>query len=501
MQTIVNYNDLVHQNFSTEKFIGITLSELIADKEYTLTHVDDHITVASDEVVYSYLFDRKRYTVLDAITKAIELNNKRIERADVFGASPEEVDAAFENRITITAKAELIGEDDPRRESIVKAADKQNIDADLMPVEFKLVHANANLNKDQFLESELRAAKDTPKYKPINWSHSKTIIGVMVDSRLVNATLAEDMHIVVDGVVYELIFPEYAEEMRKRFSKGELYFSMEVWFKEAECSECHNKAASSKDYCDHLKNRFATGSTTSRILRDLIFFGVGVVENPADPEAEGLSLGTKEEKIMKEQDGVITFDSQAELDAYVADKATRAAALDRANAKVAELQSQVDALNTKIEELSAAKAEAENQAQSEVEKLAQESTAKDARIVELESELEKVSNEYREYAAVVEGEKRLAARVAELSEAGIVITDNEIGAQLQEKLSAWSDEEYNLYKGLALSAVAAKAADVNEEEVPDAPESAQVDVPTAQANAQDEGKFPALRKILKNHSK
>ncbi len=180
-----------------------------------------------------------------------------------------------------------------------KKVDKPN--EDLLYVQFVLCHEGANANKDGFLIEELRENYSTIKFKDINEEHTKKIIGCIYDSELVENeaearfTFAGGFkpHIVCSGVVYQYKFPEEAQTIRDKHEKGDLRFSMEVWFKKAQCSACDETFEHSSDYCEHLSDRFSSGSTTIRWLRDITYGGAGRVDHPADKDAVGLTVAVR----------------------------------------------------------------------------------------------------------------------------------------------------------------------------------------------------------------
>jgi hypothetical protein len=165
-----------------------------------------------------------------------------------------------------------------------------NKQKDLLYVAFKLVHTGTNRNKDTFLEDELKAATGTPVLKSLNWEHTNENIGVIYDSKFIDATEKEPSHLVVAAAVWKMKFPERAAEMVDRFTQNTLTFSMETWFEKAQCSECGKIHDKTDDVCDHLLNRFLSSSNVSRVLKDLTFGGAGVVKTPADIDAEALAI-------------------------------------------------------------------------------------------------------------------------------------------------------------------------------------------------------------------
>lgn len=188
------------------------------------------------------------------------------------------------------------------KQSLVKANKIDANSEDLLYLQFILCHEGVNANKDEFLLSELRDNSSSIKLKDINVEHSDRIIGCIYDSNLIedeaeaSFTFAGGFkpHVVCSAVVYQFKFPEEAQEIRDRHASGTLRFSMETWFKKAECSVCSNKFESASNYCEHLKDRFSSSSEVSRKLRDITFCGAAVVKSPADKDAVGLSVAVHE---------------------------------------------------------------------------------------------------------------------------------------------------------------------------------------------------------------
>ena len=373
------------------------------------------------------------------------------------------------------------------------AAGIEDVDADLMPVKFKLVHANTNKNKDTFTEAELQSAEKTPTHKPIDWQHTDRIIGVMVGSEYkegatdeASGETVEDPYLEIDGVIYKYKFPAYAAEMKQRHDDGELLFSMEVWFEEAECSVCGESFANSADYCEHLKGRMLEGSTANRILKGLTFGGAGVVDRPADEEAESVSLGAEnkeedkskeDEDMPKANEGQIVFDSDKELAEYVKVEVDKALDKVKSEADYKTLEAELTEANTKI---------------SDLEKTLEE---KDAEIAKAEEKINSVQAEFDKFKEELEKDKQVEARVSELIEAGIKFPEDE---EKKEKIVAslrnMSDEEYAQYKELIVMTAEAKKEEAKEKDE-DKPE---VDVPNPSIASE---KFSTLKTILDKTSK
>lgn len=182
----------------------------------------------------------------------------------------------------------------------------KKITKDLMYIKFELLHANVNRNKDNFLPEELKVAYNTIVNKPINWEHRPSEnIGHIYNSEYIPYEESAEAStvdiktdkIVCEGVIYKYKIPARAKEIQERHQKKDLFFSMETYFDEAECSVCGQRFDHEGAYCTHLSNRFNGGSNTSRILRGLLFGGAGCVENPAD-DAKGLVLANQKKHMI-----------------------------------------------------------------------------------------------------------------------------------------------------------------------------------------------------------
>ena len=243
-------------------------------------------------------------------------------------------------KVEILSQAELIDfkEIDESIASSAEAAlgikDKQE---DLLYVKFKLVHANTNKNRDTFLKDELVKSFKTPILKLINWNHKEPNIGVIFQSKLVEPDGNKPTYIECIGAIQKYKYSDYAKQIVERHENKKLYFSMETWFKEAQCSICDEVFKHETEYCAHLKNRFVEGSNISRKLYTLTFCGAGIVENPADVEAESLAIASQEENELnnsKAEEAKIVEYTQESVEQMVKD------AVDKA---IADLRSEYDA--------------------------------------------------------------------------------------------------------------------------------------------------------------
>lgn len=490
-------DDVLKSAGFNDHFIKIKIKDSsLFDKFYLETTADGIVKIigfdkeSAKKEVQAYLFNRDSFDVLKSIKHLVNESSASIEKDSVQWSEAKEVEDAFDHREFLYCQGSVV---ENFSKDVLAKAGLDKIDRDLLPVSFKLVHANTNANKDTFLDTELDVSKATPIHKPIDWQHTDTIIGVMVDSSKVDPVASEGdesveaSHLHIDGVIYKYKFPTYAAEIEERHQKNNLFFSMEVWFDEAECSTCGAIASNRADYCEHLKARFADFSTTTRILRGLTFGGAGVVDNPADKEASSTSLGSKvinsnikEEGNMPKTETEVVFANDADLEAYVQKRIEEITSKQAVSEKQKQLEADLTAANETIKELNA------------------QLEAKDAAITEANSKTEALQAEFDAFKNELAKDKRLEDRVKELTDAGIKFPEdaekrNKVHASIREM----EDDAYVNYKEVILESVANKEpvadpdtskADVQSDDEPP------VDVPNTKG---DPGtKFSALTNIL-----
>jgi len=394
---------------------------------------------------------------------------------------------------------QIIDPKDVDQDKLAAAGRKHNVD--LLYIRFKLCHEGANANKDAFIRDELEENFDTALFKPINWEHNKhQIIGCIYDVQFINPIEDDNAqaneqrsHIVCDAVIYKYQFPVKAEIVKDRFSKGNLSFSMETWFNAAECSECGDKFESSQDYCEHLNNRSNASSTTNRILRGITFGAAGIVKNPADVDAIGLSVA-KDEVGATLSDDMIGFmvsdiqtfdDMSAILDGFVNKfKNDDLTDQDKLDEKVKDLftkfvsitdmkeskgdssmsdtktftQEEVDALIAKA--VSAAKEEMDQEGK--LSEIQTELQSKENEVSDLKEELERAQNEFAEFKEEIEKEKKIKARLSELTSLDIKLSDERL-KKIEAQLSDMSDDAFAVFKD-SMVEIAKTVAEESEEE-------------------------------------
>lgn len=249
-------------------------------------------------------------------------------------------------KILLRAKAQLVDApvavSDDICQSIASQAGVDSVNqADLLHIRSTLVTSGANENTDVFLKDELWKARKTPIHKPSNWDHKRTkIIGHMfnveartLDGRLLDLesdqpVIAEtdeqhdgDFELIVDEVVYAFLLPEFAQEIRRRATAGELFVSMEVWFSDFDIAVWTKSGLADNDsdtvaatFADaefevlprkdneklvaSLRSSNGTGRTDDgkfigRAMRNLLFGGKGFVAMPGNPRSTIESVGGK----------------------------------------------------------------------------------------------------------------------------------------------------------------------------------------------------------------
>ena len=180
---------------------------------------------------------------------------------------------------------------------------------DLMYVRACLVTSDINDNDDIFTRADLWAARNTPILKPMNWQHDdKDIVGVMYSVEA--KTLAgrsldmasdtppeEDYELFVEAAIYKLIHADRADDIADRFSKGNIFVSMEAWFDDydygivkgnviEEIQRSSDTSFLDKQLRVNGGNGLHEANRIGRALRAITFGGCGFVDNPANKRSD-----------------------------------------------------------------------------------------------------------------------------------------------------------------------------------------------------------------------
>lgn len=192
---------------------------------------------------------------------------------------------------------------------------------DLLRMSSVLVSTGMNLNDDVFIAEEILSARDTGAHKPVNIEHDgDRIIGHMLrtfvtakdgtrieDDDIEQAlssdndeTLPTEFDITNEAVIYSFVLPEIAEDIKQKAVAGELFVSVEAWFTDFDFLVGNKVIARNSDTAPILdpilranggKGHFQ-GQKIGRVLRNIMFGGIGVVAEPANPESVIKSVGS-----------------------------------------------------------------------------------------------------------------------------------------------------------------------------------------------------------------
>ena len=206
------------------------------------------------------------------------------------------------------------------------ASDAKASQEDCLYMKSVLVSTGQNKNDDIFLPEEMWRAKSSPEKKPVNWEHNtgyeiidspegdgkrvvadNQIIGVMdssypanKDGSPINAEAAladgfeipQDFDIITEAVIWKYLFPKTAAKLVNEASAGRMFVSMEAWFNKFDYRVGSRIVARNEQtaFLDrHLRsnggNGIFEGQNVGRVLRNIVFGGVGIVANPANEDS------------------------------------------------------------------------------------------------------------------------------------------------------------------------------------------------------------------------
>jgi hypothetical protein len=214
---------------------------------------------------------------------------------------------------------------------------------------FKAVFLSAGTNKNSitFLPSELVKARGTISHKAVDLEHAEdTIVGHIYAYSFVfpdgkefdpDQLLAEmnndlekidalDMDIVVAGVLYRHRFPELAQELDKK----EWFISMEAFYKDFSVKVGNtilprdvalSLGLTESSIGKHVNAKFEKGSReyhrslVSKVIRNILFSGAGLVKDPANPNSVFIeTASTSEEVVVPNDDLTIDLTSYSNSD-------------------------------------------------------------------------------------------------------------------------------------------------------------------------------------------
>lgn len=205
------------------------------------------------------------------------------------------------------------------KKSFAGLADREDLylDPDLMYARFIMCHEGSNANGDTFTKDVLARAQYTPRFKPIDWEHGQPMIGTILDSRYAENSEGK-AYIEAIGVIWKFIYPEMAEQIKQQSVTGGLRLSMECYFKDANYT--YGDQIFDQEQADELGiidyvGREYMGQKVHRVFKDVIFGGVGVVQNPADKEAVFLAVAKKQAEEMIQNNEIVNELSDEQIKA------------------------------------------------------------------------------------------------------------------------------------------------------------------------------------------
>lgn len=350
---------------------------------------------------------------------------------------------------------------------------------DLAVLDAILVSTGWNLNDDVFLPAETYAARQTPMHKPINVMHDETtIIGHLITSKAVSKDGTElvveegkeppaDFDLEVAGVMYKDL-PALADqiaEIVEAAQKGEIYVSMEAWFDDFSYAFKDSKGQvrivartpETAFLTKHLRIYGGPGKyegcAVGRVLRSINFAGVGIVDNPANPESiikrvAARAAAARIETVQKPEGGAQSMANETTQTPPAAEPVTA----EQLQSKLAEaekaLQAKVEDAKTLATEIETLKAKVEEQSKALEAKTAEATEAAkaaEAAKADLQAKLDEATKraETAEAAAKKADEdakkaQKAKCRLAELAKVKTIADE----ATTLKDLSEMSDETF-----------------------------------------------------------
>jgi len=246
--------------------------------------------------------------------------------------------------VRIEADIEIVEETNELKEiaaSIVNFPEHKT--PDLLFFSGIFVSSGENLNHAYFMPSELIKAAPTIDHKALDIEHQEDqIVGHIYDSKFVdnagnlldlnetaNMNTSElnkmNIDVMIAGILYKSRFPELAKEI----SEGKWKLSMETYFQDYDIKigevVMSRKEAEALGFANEIIGRLAkilkngkevAKGEVSRVLRDLLFSGCGVVKHPANPRSIILETAKKQKNTNKGADIIIDLDELDNTKSY-----------------------------------------------------------------------------------------------------------------------------------------------------------------------------------------
>lgn len=249
------------------------------------------------------------------------------------------------NKFYLEAEIELHEETVALKEkasSAIKLPDEKDKQPDLLYFSAIFVSSGENLNHAFFLPSELVKSEGTIVNKAVDMEHKESeVVGhiyerafIDKDGNLLNLKeLADtdikkidklDVHVAIAGILYKNRFPNLAEEV----AQGKWKVSMEAYFHDFDIKIgdliMSRKEAEALGFASDDENVFGklakvvkkgievASGTLTRVLRGIVFSGVGIVMYPANPAS--VVLETADDKTKSPAEIVLNYDKLVDKD-------------------------------------------------------------------------------------------------------------------------------------------------------------------------------------------
>lgn len=347
-----------------------------------------------------------------------------------------------------------------------------------------------NGNDDVFLQDELWKARATPVDKQLNFMHNDDyIIGHMTEAIAFDkdGLTVEDSDNIFDIGVGFVLYKALANEERREkvaeiiseIDEGKWFVSMECRFPDFDYAVIDSKgnhkivqrSEASAFLTKHLRAYGGTGEyqeyKIGRVLKDLFFSGIGIVDNPANKRS--IIFDTNDVKSFSSQGSIVIRESSKmeeevkQLKAELAKANNKLAEVEKTKAEV--VNKQIDALNKEVSELTEA-----------ADKAKKASTEKDAEMDKMKKDKEACASKIADLEKTIadmKAEQVKVTRLAALAKVGLE------DAKALEVYNAWAtvnDEQFNQIVVLHTPKTEAK---VKEEVVPGKIEEAVAEVKPA----------------------
>lgn len=380
--------------------------------------------------------------------KSLDLSNISVARIATLSLVEDNFDTLI-NNLSIAKDIK----DKRIKSALAKISEYQH--PDLMYASAILASTVVNLNDDGFLPEEMWAARNTPINTPFNNDHeSEDIIGHVIAARTLDSDGKEiseqekyfDIH--VDLVVYKSIFPAIAKDISDNAPEGKKFVSMEATFDNFDYGLIDD-SGNMKVVARNQETSFLTkylrayggegiyqDYKMARILRDFRFSGIGSVDVPANPSSEYNKI---ENYSFASIDKLNIKNTEKEKNKIIISKSfvyinkgefMTIENLEQANQVIADLEGKLAKFETKEgETLKARITSLETEKTTLAEKITVEEskvTLADQKIADLTKELDTTKATLKTKTDELDNinkQSRVSARLSQLTEAGIAVTD------------------------------------------------------------------------------